>query len=130
VVTPIRSTAAKPASWKDAKAFARDICLAVEATEPARYTTNMAKAKRGGKIFLDYLRNDRTSTAVAPWSPRARAHAPLAVPLSWAQVKRGLDPQSFTLPKAAALLRRADPWKDFFQSALLLSAARKRFDAR
>ncbi|HTO40677.1 MAG TPA: DNA ligase D, partial [Rhizomicrobium sp.] len=47
VVTPIRSTAAKPASWKDAKAFARDICLAVEATEPARYTTNMAKAKRG-----------------------------------------------------------------------------------
>jgi len=130
VVTPVRSTPAKPARWADAKAFARNVCVALETDAPERYTTNMAKAKRGGKIFLDYLRNDRTSTAVAPWSPRARAHAPLAVPLSWAQVKAGLDPQVFTLPEATKLLRRADPWKDFFRSAVLLGAARKAFDAR
>ena len=126
VVVAIKGTANKPATWKDAKAFARDICLSLERDEPAHYTTNMAKAKRGGKIFLDYLRNDRTSTAVAPWSPRARPHATIALPLAWSQLKRGLDPQDYTIANAKALLGRADPWKDFAGSAVSLDGAQKK----
>lgn len=130
VVAAIKGAPKKPVTWKDAKAFARDICLAVERDDPAHYTTNMAKSKRGGKIFLDYLRNDRTATAVAPWSPRARPHATISLPLSWAQAKHGLNPQDYTIANAKVLLKRADPWKDFARSAISLESARKRLDAQ
>jgi len=130
VVVAIKGTPKNPPTWKDAKSFARDICLSLERDHPDRYTTNMAKIKRKGKIFLDYLRNDRTSTAVAPWSPRARPHAAIALPLSWPQVKRGLDPQDYTIANAKTLLKRADPWKDFAKSAVSLEAARKKLDKK
>jgi bifunctional non-homologous end joining protein LigD len=129
VVVAIKGTPKNPVTWKDAKAFARDICIWLERDDPAHYTTNMAKAKRGGKIFLDYLRNDRTSTAVAPWSPRARPHATISLPLSWAQAKHGLDPQDYTIANAKTLLNRADPWKDFAKSAVSLESARKKLNA-
>ena len=129
VVVAIKGTPKNPVTWKDAKAFARDICIWLERDDPAHYTTNMAKAKRGGKIFLDYLRNDRTSTAVAPWSPRARPHATISLPLSWAQAKHGLDPQDYTIANAKTLLKRADPWKDFAKSAVSLESARKKLNA-
>jgi bifunctional non-homologous end joining protein LigD len=111
VVIAVKGTPKKPLTWPDAKTFARDFCVAMERDEPERFTTNMAKAKRKGKIFLDYLRNDRTSTAVAPWSPRARDHAPISMPLPWSAIKPGLDPLDFTVHKAKALIKRADPWK-------------------
>jgi bifunctional non-homologous end joining protein LigD len=130
VVVAIKGTPKNPVTWKDAKAFARDICLSLERDDPSRYTTNMAKAKRGGKIFLDYLRNDRTSTAVAPWSPRARPHATISLPISWAQAKHGLDPQDFTMANAKTLLKRADPWKDFAKSAISLESARKKLGSQ
>jgi bifunctional non-homologous end joining protein LigD len=130
VVTAIKGTPKNPVTWADAKSFARDICLALERDHPDRYTTNMSKAKRKGKIFLDYLRNDRTSTAVAPWSPRARPHATIALPLSWTQVKRGLAPADYTIANAKALMKRADPWKDFAKSAVSLQSARKKLDSR
>jgi bifunctional non-homologous end joining protein LigD len=126
VVIAIKGAPRKPVTWDEAKAFARDVCLAMEADEPQRYTTNMSKKVRGGKIFLDFLRNARTATAVAPWSPRARAGATISMPLPWSKLKPGLDPAQFTIPNAAKLLRAPDPWKDIANTAMNLEAARKR----
>jgi bifunctional non-homologous end joining protein LigD len=88
----------------------------------------MSKKQRGGKIFLDYLRNARSATAVGPWSPRARDGATIAVPLTWNQLKKGLDPSQFTILTAAPLLKRADPWKDLAKSSFSLETARKKLD--
>jgi bifunctional non-homologous end joining protein LigD len=87
VVTPL--TGGKQAiDWDRAKAFAREVCARLAADEPDKYVLNMAKKLRTGRIFLDYLRNDRMSTAVAPCRP-ARPGAPVSFPLTWSQVKKG-----------------------------------------
>jgi bifunctional non-homologous end joining protein LigD len=80
---------------------------------PAKYLDNMSKSRRVGKIFLDYLRNDRTATAVGVLSPRARAGAPVSMPIHWRQVSRGLDPSRFTVRTAASLLRKGKPWEGY-----------------
>jgi bifunctional non-homologous end joining protein LigD len=126
VVIAIKGSPRKAATWDEAKAFARDVCLAMEADSPDRYTTNMSKKVRGGKIFLDFLRNARTATAVAPWSPRARAGATISIPLPWSKLRAGLDPMQFNIANAAKLLRGADPWKDIGKTAVNLDAARRR----
>ena len=81
------------------------------------------KNSRGGKIFLDYLRNGRMATAVAPWSPRARPGAGIATPLTWGQVRAGLDPAAFNLWTHQALLKKADPWADFRKAETSLKPA-------
>jgi bifunctional non-homologous end joining protein LigD len=93
------------------------------ADSPDKYLLNMSKAKRAGKIFLDYLRNDRMSTAVAPLSPRARDGAPVSMPLKWSQVRNGLDPRHFTLRSVPALLKRLTAWSDYCESERSLSDA-------
>ena len=123
VVAAVKGSARNPPNWKQVKDFAHLIVLQMAHDNPHLYTTTVAKKARGGKIFLDYLRNDRTSTAVAPWSPRARAHAPIATPLAWRQLRKGLDPLAFTLRTAHTLLKRADPWADLHKSARSLDAA-------
>ncbi len=115
--------AIKGADWKEAKAFAKAVAVQLEQDDPERYTTTVAKKARTGKIFVDYLRNDRTSTGVAPWSPRARDGAPIAVPITWAQVKKGLEPSRWTIHTAEPLLRRADPWAGLAKSAKALGPA-------
>ncbi|MGH7019175.1 MAG: DNA ligase D [Brevundimonas sp.] len=123
VVVPIKADARSRIDWDAAKAFAKGVSEAMKVDHPDRFTTTLAKKARGGKIFLDYLRNGRSATAVAPWSPRARPGAGIALPLSWDQVKPGLDPKAFNLWTAADLLQTPDPWVDFRDSAASLKPA-------
>jgi bifunctional non-homologous end joining protein LigD len=113
VVTPLSDVKREGVDWRIAKAFAQAICNQMAADAPQSFLTSMAKKDRGGKIFLDYLRNDRTSTAVAPLSPRARPGGAVSMPLNWAQVRSGLDPTRYTLETAPVQLRKTKPWADY-----------------
>jgi len=114
VVTPLaRPKKTQRLTWAEAKQFARDVCSAMAADSPDRYLINMSKAKRTGKIFLDYLRNDQFSTAVAPLSPRARPNAPVSMPVTWPQVRHGLDPAEYTIHTVPQLLRKSKAWADY-----------------
>lgn len=126
VVVPIKADARSRIEWDQCKAFAKAVSERVRAADPDHFTTTLAKKARGGKIFLDYLRNGRMATAVAPWSVRARPGAGIAFPLSWGQVKTGLDPRAYTIHDAAALLKKPDPWKDFRASAVNLRPVLKK----
>jgi bifunctional non-homologous end joining protein LigD len=114
VVTPLaRPKKGQRLTWADAKQFARDVCSQMSSESPDRYLINMSKAKRTGKIFLDYLRNDQFSTAVAPLSPRARPHAPVSMPITWSQVEHGLDPMQYTIQTVPQLLKKSKAWSDY-----------------
>jgi bifunctional non-homologous end joining protein LigD len=126
VVTPLVVREKDGLGWDEAKAFAQAVCSTMAADSPDRYLLNMSKKQRTGRIFLDYLRNDRMSTAVAPLSPRMRPGAPVSMPLHWSQVRAGLDPQRFTIRSAPAQLAKGKPWKDYFDAGRpLVTAIRK-----
>jgi bifunctional non-homologous end joining protein LigD len=108
IVLPIEPVA----EWRAAKAFAKSFSEAMAADSPGRYLTKISKAERSGRIFIDYLRNDPTSTAVGPYSTRSRPGAPVAMPLDWDEVTEDLDPRRFdvtTVPERLRALGR-DPW--------------------
>ncbi|MDG5748939.1 DNA ligase D [Qipengyuania sp. XHP0207] len=93
--------------WGEHKDFARRFSEALSLAEPDRFTANMSKAKRKGRIFIDWLRNQRGATAVLPYSARARSGAPIAVPVTWNEL-RGMDSaNAFSIDQAETLLRRA-----------------------
>jgi bifunctional non-homologous end joining protein LigD len=123
VVTPLAAKDNDNLDWKAAKAFAQTVCSQMAGDSPDRYLIVMSKKLRKGRIFLDYLRNDRTATAVAPLSPRARPGAPVSMPLNWNQVKAGLDAQRFTMRTAPALLRKSKPWQDYCEAERDLNEA-------
>jgi len=107
VVVPIAPTIA----WPEAKAWSKRLSEAMAADAPERYLTRISKAERVGRLFIDYLRNDPTSTAVAPLSTRSRPGAPVAMPLEWEELGKPLDPAAFTLRSVPKILAgRKDPW--------------------
>jgi bifunctional non-homologous end joining protein LigD len=110
VVTPI---AARGIAWPQAKTFARDLCKAMASDTPDRFLVSMSKKDRTGRIFLDYMRNDRMATALAPFSPRGRPGAPVSFPLTLTQVEAGLDPLRYTVRTAPALARKTAAWKEY-----------------
>jgi bifunctional non-homologous end joining protein LigD len=120
VVTPIQ---ARGLDWPTAKAFARDVCAAMAKDAPDRFLINMAKKERTGRIFLDYLRNDRTATAVAPLSPRGRPGAPVSMPLAWSQVGKGLDPARYTIRTVPALVAKLSAWDNYDEAQRPLARA-------
>jgi bifunctional non-homologous end joining protein LigD len=103
--------------WDLGKEFCKALCEDITKKYPGQYVTNMAHAKRPNKIFLDYLRNGRGSTAIAPYSPRARADAPLSIPIDWSELKLGVRSDFFHLRDIGKRLNSSakDPWKGFFE---------------
>lgn len=109
VVAPI-----KPAPWDIAKTFAHAVALAMARDEPDRYTATSGESHRQGRIFVDYLRNSREATAIAPYSSRARAGAPVAMPIGWSELGRLQSAHQYTVLNAMQRLARLknDPWAD------------------
>jgi bifunctional non-homologous end joining protein LigD len=130
VVTPLLYGAKDKVDWKEAKAFAQGVCRWMANDDPERYLLNMAKKLRKGKIFLDYLRNDRMSTAVAPLSPRARDGATVSMPLTWAQLRNDLDPRRYTVRTVPALLTKTKAWEGYDKAAASIKPAIKKLAAR
>jgi bifunctional non-homologous end joining protein LigD len=111
--------------WKEVKGFAKAFAEAMAKDAPDRFLTRAALAERPGKIFIDYLRNDATATAVAPYSTRARPGAPVAMPVHWSEVKPGLGSKAFTIESVPARLKkRGDAWKDMANAAQRLPGRR------
>jgi bifunctional non-homologous end joining protein LigD len=130
VVAPLAVTKRSTLSWTQAKDFAHDVCLQMARDNPRLYLIKMSKSLRNGRIFLDYLRNDRMATAVAPLSPRARAGATVSMPVTWAQVKADLDPTRFTIRTAPGLLAKSTAWKDYCDALRPLEPAIRKLAKR
>jgi bifunctional non-homologous end joining protein LigD len=114
--------------WAEIKAFAKSLAEELVQREPAAYTAVMAKKKRHGRIFIDYLRNQRGASAIAAYSARARANAPVAAPLTWQEVESGVRGDAFTvktLPERLAHLTE-DPWQALYRVKQSLPAAVRR----
>jgi bifunctional non-homologous end joining protein LigD len=126
VVTPLLYGAKDRVTWPEAKAFARDLCQWMAKDDPERYLLNMSKKLRKGKIFLDYLRNDRMATAVAVLSPRAREGATVSMPLTWAQLRGDLEPKRYTVRTVPTLLAKTTAWADYEDAASSIKAAIKK----
>lgn len=112
VVVPIE----RRFGWPAAKALTHAIAESMARDSPDRFVANMSKARRKGRIFIDYLRNDLTSTAVSAFSVRARPGANVSTPLNWSELATSLDPKAFNLRTVPARLKalKADPWSDYF----------------
>ncbi len=109
----------KPRSgWDDVKAFARAVASAHAKDDPKKFTINMSKAKRRGRIFIDYLRNGRGSTAIASYSTRARMGAPVAVPIRWDELNPSLTSNRYNVVSVRRRLAalRSDPWEGLEES--------------
>ena len=120
VVVPIQPT--QP--WPVIKAFSKTIAELFAGTFPDRFTPKITKATRKGRIFIDYLRHDEGSTAIAPFSTRARAKAPVSMPIAWSELVRDLRFEHFNVNSAPKRLKRLrkDPWEGFFDARQAITA--------
>lgn len=114
VVVPLTPAA----EWSDCLEFARALALALVRRQPETFTERFAKSGRDDKILVDYLRNNRTNTSIAAYSTRAKAEAPVSVPLQWTELSPKVTPDRFTIrtvPQRLAALRR-DPWAAYWKT--------------
>ncbi len=110
VIVPLRPHA----EWPEVKAFCKALAQALADDEPERYTASLSKARRKGRVFIDYLRNERGSTAICPFSVRSREGAPVAVPLAWDELSKLKAANGFSLA-AAAERATGDAWPNYFK---------------
>lgn len=110
VIAPLRPVT----EWPVVKLFCRTFAQKLEDNEPERFTANIRKVERKGRMFVDYLRNERGATAIAPFSTRARPGSPCAVPVSWDELATLGAANLFTIEAAADRARQPDPWPDYF----------------
>jgi bifunctional non-homologous end joining protein LigD len=124
VVVPI----APKLGWDEIKEFSKWVAERFTAAYPARFTTNMAKRARTGRIFIDYLRNGRGATAIGAYSARARPGAPVATPLFWEEVEKGVKPDGFTVLTVPDRMKRlkSDPWDEIGKIRQSISAKVRR----
>ena len=108
IVVPLRNKT----TWKNARSIARNIAKLMEATWPDKYTSNMKKSKRKGKIFVDWVRNIKGATSVAPYSIRLRKKATISMPIKWSELDK-IKPGEITVDKAIKRLKNIDPWEKF-----------------
>jgi bifunctional non-homologous end joining protein LigD len=113
--------------WEAVKQFAKGVADAMAADSPDSFVSTITKSKRRGKILVDYLRNGRGATAVAPYSTRARRGAPVSMPLAWDELGGGIGPAYFTVANSATRLIHmgTDPWSEFRRAAVPLPVARR-----
>ena len=118
IIVPLKPKA----DWAAIKGFAHDFAEAMAQAAPDRYTATLSKKARKGRIFIDYLRNGRGSTTVAPYSSRAKKGATVSVPVTWAMIADGLGPADFAIGSDALKkrIKAADPWADFFDNGRAL----------
>ena len=122
VVSPVKPKA----EWPAVKAFTKAIADSMAADSPERFVSTIPKARRQGKILIDYLRNQRGMTAVAAYSTRARPGAAVSMPLAWEELTSEIGPAYFTTRNTPARLSSvADPWADFRAAAAPIEEARK-----
>jgi bifunctional non-homologous end joining protein LigD len=114
VVVPLKPKA----RWDEVKTFAHDFANAMTQAAPDRYTATLSKKARKGRIFIDYLRNGRGSTTVAPYSARANDGATVSMPVKWKLIDDGISPKAFAIngKETIKILGQPDPWKDFFKA--------------
>jgi len=116
------------ADWAEAKRFAKAVAHDMVRRAPRLFVATMSKTKRSGKIFVDYLRNSRAATSVAPYSTRARTGAPVSTPLRWDELSPKLKSDHYTidnLPRRLSQLQD-DPWQDFFTIRQSITIAMKK----
>jgi len=120
VISPLKPSA----DWTAVKTFSHDFARAMEQSDPDRYTATLSKKARTGRIFIDYLRNGRGSTTVAPWSSRAKEKATVSVAVPWNALEKKLSPDAFAIGNKALenALKANDEWADFDKARKALKA--------
>lgn len=124
VVAPLKPSA----EWPEVKAFTKSLAEAMASDSPDRFVATITKSKRHGKILIDYLRNQRGQTAVAPYSTRARPGAAVSTPITWEELEPGIGPAYFTISNLPARLAamKSDPWDGFRAAAVPLAGEKTR----
>lgn len=121
VVVPL----SRGATWEQVHAAARDVAEAMVRRAPDRYLAHASRQAREGRIFIDWLRNAWSASAVAAYSPRARPGAPVSTPLTWDELAGGVDPGELTVATVPARLAagRPDPWAEYEGARVRLTRA-------